>query len=132
MLAKGADPNMLDENGEPVLIVAARGGSAATVDALLVARADVEIKNRFGDTALMIAALSGHVDVAKKLRARGAAVNPTGWTPLIYAATGGRDDMSACGVSIRCLSSPRSASTELLISVARRSCSTCWCTRRTR
>ena len=27
MLAKGADPNMLDENGEPVLIVAARGGS---------------------------------------------------------------------------------------------------------
>src|SRR4029077_18316065 len=34
MLAKGADPNALDENGEPVLILAARGGHAHTRDAL--------------------------------------------------------------------------------------------------
>ena len=37
--------------------------------------------------------LHGQVDVAKKLRARGAAVNGPGWTPLIYAATGGHEDL---------------------------------------
>ena len=56
-------------------------------------RPNVDLRNRFGDTPLMAAVLHGHVDVAKKLRARGAAVNGPGWTPLIYAATGGHEDL---------------------------------------
>jgi ankyrin repeat protein len=32
-------------------------------------------------------------DLVKKLRTRGASVNQQGWTPLIYAATGGHDDI---------------------------------------
>ena len=58
---------------------------------LLAAKAPVDAKNRFGDTPLMGAALSGQLDIVRKLRARGAALEPSGWTPLIYAATGGHD-----------------------------------------
>jgi ankyrin repeat protein len=36
----------------------------------------------------MMAALKGHTDLARRLIARGADVNKTGWAPLHYAATG--------------------------------------------
>jgi hypothetical protein len=39
----------------------------------------------------MAAALSGHLELVKKLRGRGAQIDNAGWTPLIYAATGGHD-----------------------------------------
>ncbi len=74
-------------------MIAARQGYVATVQLLLAARAKVDQRNRFGDTALMVAALNGHVAVVKQLRARGAEVNFAGWTPLIYAATGGHDEI---------------------------------------
>jgi ankyrin repeat protein len=38
---------------------------------------------------LMIAALRGHTELVRKLIARDADVNKTGWTPLHYAATSG-------------------------------------------
>ena len=41
----------------------------------------------------MLAALKGHTELAKKLVARGADVNKTGWTPLHYAATYGHLDI---------------------------------------
>jgi ankyrin repeat protein len=93
MLARGIDPNTVDKNGDPAIVVAARGGNEATIDALLAARADVNRRNAFGDTALMVAALNGQFAIAKKLREKGAAVDGPGWTPLIYAATGGKDDI---------------------------------------
>jgi uncharacterized protein len=93
LLQRGMDPNSVDAAGDPALLIAARAGNAATVDVLLDARANVDVRNRFGDTPLMVAVLQGRVGVAKKLRARGAAVNTTGWTPLIYAATGGHEEL---------------------------------------
>ena len=90
-LAKGMDPNTVGPNGEPVLVLAARANSNATVDALLAAKANVNAKSAVGDTAIMAAALNGHLDLVKKLRTRGAEINGAGWTPLIYAATGGHD-----------------------------------------
>lgn len=93
MLARGVDPNSVDAAGDPALVAAVRGGNAATVDVLLAARADPERRNRYGDTAMMIASLNGHLGIAKALRARNAAVDGKGWTPLIYAATGGHDEM---------------------------------------
>jgi ankyrin repeat protein len=42
---------------------------------------------------MMLAALNGHVGIAKALRVKGAGVDGSGWTPLIYAATGGHDDI---------------------------------------
>ena len=91
LLARGVDPNSVDPNGNPLLYTAARAGYGATVDVLLAAKVQVDAKNRFGDTPLMGAALSGQLDIVRKLRARGAALEPAGWTPLIYAATGGHD-----------------------------------------
>jgi len=93
LLARGIDPDTVDRSGNPALVIAAREGYAATVDVLLAGRANVNARSPTGDTAMMVAALGGHLDLVKKLRASGGAVNPAGWTPLIYAATGGRDDI---------------------------------------
>jgi len=93
MLARGMDPETVGPDGNPVLVTAAREGSARVIDVLLAAGAKVDSANAYGDTALKLAALHGHLGIAKKLRARGAAVDHQGWTPLIYAATGGHDDM---------------------------------------
>ncbi len=93
LLARGVDPNAVDRNGDPALVVAAREGNAATIDALLAAKADVNARNRFQDTALMVGALKGRLGIVKALRKRGAEIEGTGWTPLIYSATGGHDDL---------------------------------------
>ena len=53
MLAQGMDPNTVGPNGEPALVLAARAGYAATVDALLAAKANVNARNAVGDTAIM-------------------------------------------------------------------------------
>jgi ankyrin repeat protein len=90
-LAKGIDPNTVGPNGEPALVLAARANYTGTVDALLAAKANVNARSAVGDSAIMAAALNGHLELVKKLRMRGAEVTNTGWTPLIYAATGGHD-----------------------------------------
>ena len=59
----------------PALCIAARNGSAATVDVLLAAKADPNRRNRFGDTPMMVAALNGNLDVVRKLARGGAAVD---------------------------------------------------------
>src|SRR5215467_1258605 len=53
MLARGMDPNTVDPNGDPVLLVAARSGWEKTVEILLSGGAKVDAKNRFGDRPLM-------------------------------------------------------------------------------
>ena len=93
LLARGMDPNTVDPHGDPMLVVAARAGFEPTFDALLRAGAKVDAKNGFGDTAIMVAALGGHLTIVKKLYARGAEINPPGWTPLAYAATNGNTDV---------------------------------------
>jgi len=93
LLARGVDPNTVDPNADPVLLVAARAGFNPTVDLLLKAGAKVDAKNRFGDTAIMVAALGGHLAIVKKLHARGAEINPPGWTPLAYAASAGQTEV---------------------------------------
>jgi ankyrin repeat protein len=94
LLARGMDPNTVDANGDPVLLIAARSGFEPTLDALLTAGAKVNVRNPYGDSAIMVAAISGRLPIVKKLLARGAAINHPGWTPLIYAATGGHADVA--------------------------------------
>jgi ankyrin repeat protein len=94
LLARGIDPNTVDPNGEPVLLVAARAGWQLTVDALLAGGAKVDAKNPFGDRPIMVAALGGHLAIVKTLRRRGAALDTPGWTPLIYAATNGQTEVA--------------------------------------
>lgn len=93
LLGKGIDPNSVDAQGEPMLLLAVRGGSGGSVDALLGGGAKVNARNPAGDSALMVAAITGKVDIAKKLRQRGADLEGYAWTPLIYAATGGHEAM---------------------------------------
>jgi ankyrin repeat protein len=90
LLKRGFDPNILSPNGEPALILALREPSFKVIDALLESPlTKVEFRTVNDESALMLAALRGYLDVCKALIARDADVNKPGWTPLHYAATGG-------------------------------------------
>ena len=91
LLARGMDPNSVDPNGDPLLVLAVRNGSAGAVEALLAARARPDLPNPHGDTAILIAALKGNLALVRRLHGVGAALDGPGWTPLIYAATGGHE-----------------------------------------
>ena len=90
MLAAGLDPNQLDPHGQPALILALQGESLRVAKVLWDAKGiDIDVRNRVGETPLMMAALKAEVDAASALVAHGAAVRKDGWSPLHYAATGG-------------------------------------------
>src|ERR1700730_15726869 len=61
LLARGMDPNTVDLNGDPALVVAARLGYEATLEVLLRGGAKVNARNRFGDSAIMVAAIGGQL-----------------------------------------------------------------------
>lgn len=88
LAARGFDLNTRNEKFEPPLWLALRAGSLRVAD-LLIARpeVDVELRNAQDESALMMAALKGHLAQAQALIRRGAHVNKPGWTPLHYAAT---------------------------------------------
>lgn len=122
LLARGIDPNTVDPDGNPALLIATRNASLADnpanpgagagrnsmapsagvgspgasldmIDLLLKAGAKVDARNRFGDSSIMVAALGGNLVLVKKFYAVGATINNPGWTPLIYAATNGHTEV---------------------------------------
>src|SRR5687767_10781210 len=82
IVERGATPDTADQDGNSLLMLAARNGQVPVVTYLLSRKASVNARNRYGDTALMAAALKGHVEVAKMLVGNGAEVNSPGWAPL--------------------------------------------------
>lgn len=96
LLARGFDPNSLSESGQTGLYLALRDDSPK-VAAVLLASPDLQIDlaNRAGETALMMAALRGDLSTSAELIRRGAAVRRSGWTPLQYAASGPRASVVA-------------------------------------
>jgi ankyrin repeat protein len=91
LLTRGFDPNTLDPKGVPGLVLAVQEPSPKVADVLIRwPKTNVEMRTVKDESPLMLAALKGHVDLVKKLVARGADVNKTGWTPLHYAATTGQ------------------------------------------
>ena len=66
------DVNGIDDQGNTALMQAARFGHDDAVRALLIAKADVKIKNNEGKTALMLAAEAGHDETVAVLTQAGA------------------------------------------------------------
>ena len=96
LLRRGFDVNSPSESGQTPLFLALRNGAHQAVAALLTAPdLKVDQVNQANETALMMAALRGHLDWCKRLVERGAAVNREGWTPLHYAATGPNPQVTA-------------------------------------
>ena len=90
LLKKGADANFQDQSGWSALMKAVYQGNAECVQAL-IGQSRQEV-NR----ALLVAALSGHKDIAKVLLDNGAEVDTRaddGRTPLMLAAAKGDNDL---------------------------------------
>lgn len=93
-LSHGADPNATDEQGMPLIVLAAREKSDKVAKTLMAdPKTDVEKLDAAGENAMMLAALNGDADLVKALIDKGAEVNKTGWAPLHYAAANGYDDI---------------------------------------
>lgn len=96
LLKRGFDPNTPNADGQYGLFLALREPSPRVARLLIDwPQTRVETRNRADESALMMAALKGEADLARRLIARGADVNKTGWTPLHYAATGGHQALIA-------------------------------------
>lgn len=91
LLKAGVSPNTLDPKGNPMLILAIRDKSMKVTDLLLSNPAtNVNLANKNGENALMMAAFDGDLSTVKTLVLdKKAAVNKTGWAPIHYAATNG-------------------------------------------
>jgi ankyrin repeat protein len=91
LLKEGANPNARDEKGEPALIFALHSDhpEAATVLASWPG-IDLEEENKQQQTALMVAAYQGRLELVKRLLDNGAEVSHKGWTALHYAASSGQ------------------------------------------
>ena len=95
MLNEGFDPNVLIDGQDPVLVRAIRLEYWGVVKALMASpKINVDMASDVGETALMLAAYKGKMDLVQELLARGATINRIGgWTPLHYAATTGKNDV---------------------------------------
>jgi len=83
-------------NSHPALILAAMEGHTDIVRLLLNAGADVNIQDRYDNTALIKASENGHTDIVKLLLKADAKINTEdykGCTALIFAAENGRTDV---------------------------------------
>jgi uncharacterized protein (TIGR03067 family) len=96
LLAKGADINKKNKQGETPLYVAVKRDDKAMVEFLVAEGADIDAKNKDGQTPLHIAARQGHKYVAALLIERGAhpnAKNRWNRTPLDIAIDRGHKEI---------------------------------------
>ncbi len=90
LLQRGFDPNTIDPNGQTGLFIALQEPSLKAAQVLVNwPKTNVNTLNSKDESALMMAALKDHQELAEKLIKKGADVNKTGWAPLHYAATNG-------------------------------------------
>lgn len=99
LLRRGLDVNTIGPNGDSLLMLAAKHGKPQMMKIVLDAKPRVNLRNAYGETALMMAVFQGHTEVVRQLLARGAEINHPGWTPLIYAAAQSRMDIARILIS---------------------------------
>jgi uncharacterized protein len=96
LLAMGLPPNLRNEKGDSLLMLASYNGHADAVRVLLERGADPDLANDRGQTPLAGAAFKGDIEVTRLLLDRGAAVDGRsdgGKTPLMMAAMFNRTEM---------------------------------------
>lgn len=94
LIQRGMDVDTVDQAGNTLLMVASRNGAGKIVEFILRNKANILKINKYGDSALMLAALKGHLPIVTDLVVAGAEVNPEeGWTALIYAAFEGHTEV---------------------------------------
>ncbi len=93
LLQRGMDVNTTDPEGNTLLMLAARNGDNQILEILLRNKPNILKINKYGDSALMLAALRGHLQSVTALVAAGADTDPVGWTPLIYASFEGHSEI---------------------------------------
>ena len=72
LLARGADPNLGDANGDTPMILAARRGFVEAVARMLMKSPEVDKTNKLGETALIAAVQQRQAGIAKMLLEAGA------------------------------------------------------------
>jgi len=110
LIRAGADARLANHDGATPMFLAAQNGSAAMIQFLLKADADVNAPVlSHGETALMMASRSGSVDAVKTLLDHGAQINAKdnlrGTTALMWAAEQGHVEvvqlLTARGADLR-------------------------------
>jgi ankyrin repeat protein len=94
-IAQPADDDNLSVNAR--LLIAARNADSTGIDRALAAGANVNSRNRLGESALVILLKNNKVELAQKLLDAGADVNlaaVNGITPLMAAAFNGQTDVA--------------------------------------
>jgi ankyrin repeat protein len=90
-LAQGVSPNLTDEKGNPLLLLAIQDQSYGVIEVLLASKGmDVDLSNKQGETPLMMASINGDLPLVKTLVSKKRAqLDHIGWTPLHYACSKG-------------------------------------------
>lgn len=96
LLQRGFDPNTVNPDGVPALMLAVREPALKVAELLASQPAtQTEVRNAQDESVLMLAALQGYLPLVQKLVANNADVNKTGWAALHYAASGGHVEVVA-------------------------------------
>lgn len=88
LVARGADPDALDNRHDTPWLVTGVTGSVAMLEALLPAKPDLAIRNRYGGISIIPASERGHVEYVRRVIDTGIDVNHVndlGWTALLEA-----------------------------------------------
>lgn len=96
LLSKGVNPNTVDSNGNPMLVLAIRDRSYAVIEVLLSAKdMDVDLSDKNGETPLMMASINGDLPLVQTLVLKNRAqLDHISWTPLHYACAKGHLDVA--------------------------------------
>lgn len=101
LLANGADPRVVDADGNTPLHHAARSTDPGVAALLLDAGAVPEAINHEGLSPLGVACAAGNWRLAKFLIERGARNEPDGGQPVLLAAAGGDDDPAGVNLLLK-------------------------------
>jgi ankyrin repeat protein len=97
LIKQGISPNLIDENGSPMLVLAIKDHSYQVIDILLSSKGmDVDLSSKQGETPLMMASINGELPLVKTLILQNKAqIDHIGWTPLHYACAKGHLEVSS-------------------------------------